>query len=158
LSLVIYTLLVDRVSLGTVRIGTITPRSQVLRSFVEQAPEAPTIRNRWSVLVTRNARWPLGIVLQARSKFDIGDEQGTTTGDPNYRGMGNIRPTGGRRYQRVRGARLEDRTDPHARERAIEIARHDPPQGFSPDAAAAEVREVLDSIGDTCPECTTLAE
>jgi hypothetical protein len=53
---------------------------------------------------------------------------------------------------------MKDRTDPHARERAIEIARHDPPQGFSPDAAAAEVREVLDSIGDTCPECTTLAE
>jgi len=46
------------------------------------------------------------------------------------------------------------RADPHARERAIDIARGDPPAGVSPDAAAAEVRDVLNSIGDTCPECT----
>jgi hypothetical protein len=46
-----------------------------------------------------------------------------------------------------------DRADPHARERAMDIAQNDPPPGLSPDAAAAEVREVLDSIGDTCPEC-----
>jgi hypothetical protein len=48
---------------------------------------------------------------------------------------------------------MQDRADPHARERAIDVARLDPPPGLSPDAAAAEVREVLDSIGDTCPEC-----
>ena len=48
---------------------------------------------------------------------------------------------------------MQDRADPHARERAVEMARQDPPPGFSRDAAAAEVREVLDSIGDTCPEC-----
>lgn len=47
----------------------------------------------------------------------------------------------------------QDRADPHARERAVEIARQDPPGGVSPHDAAAEVREVLDSIGDTCPEC-----
>jgi len=52
---------------------------------------------------------------------------------------------------------MKDRTDPHARERAVDIARQDPPPGLSPDAAAAEVREVLDSIGDTCPKCSTLA-
>jgi hypothetical protein len=46
-----------------------------------------------------------------------------------------------------------DRTDPHAREHAIGIARSDPPPGLSPNAAVAEVRDVLDSIGDTCPEC-----
>jgi hypothetical protein len=49
---------------------------------------------------------------------------------------------------------MQDRTDPHARERALDIARQDPPPGFTPDAAVAEVREVLDSIGDTCPECS----
>ena len=48
---------------------------------------------------------------------------------------------------------MQDRTDPHARERAVDVARSDPPPGLSPDAAAAEVSEVLDSIGDTCPEC-----
>jgi len=48
---------------------------------------------------------------------------------------------------------MQDRADPHARERAVEMARQDPPPGFSRDAAAAEVRDVLDSIGDTCPEC-----
>lgn len=46
-----------------------------------------------------------------------------------------------------------DCADPHARERAFSIARIEPPPGVSPAAAAAEVREVLDSIGDTCPEC-----
>lgn len=47
----------------------------------------------------------------------------------------------------------QDQADPHARERAFEIARRDPPPGISPEQAAAEVRDVLDSIGDTCPEC-----
>ena len=48
---------------------------------------------------------------------------------------------------------MQDRADPHAREKAVHMARQDPPPGVSPDAAADEVREVLDSIGDTCPEC-----
>ena len=47
----------------------------------------------------------------------------------------------------------KDRADPHARDHAVDIARQHPPAGLSPDAAVAEVREVLDSIGDTCPEC-----
>ncbi|MCA1398415.1 MULTISPECIES: hypothetical protein [unclassified Bradyrhizobium] len=47
----------------------------------------------------------------------------------------------------------KDRADPHARERAFEIARQDPPRGLPMNAAIAELREVLDSIGDTCPEC-----
>jgi hypothetical protein len=48
---------------------------------------------------------------------------------------------------------MQDRADPHARKRAVLLARHDPPPGVSPDKAVAEVRDVLDSIGDTCPEC-----
>ncbi|WP_027556014.1 hypothetical protein [Bradyrhizobium sp. Cp5.3] len=47
----------------------------------------------------------------------------------------------------------KDRADPHACQRAIEIAEQDPPSGLSLDEAVAEVRDVLDSIGDTCPEC-----
>ncbi len=48
---------------------------------------------------------------------------------------------------------MRDRADPHAREHALDIARSDPPPGVSPQAAAVAVVEVLDSIGDTCPEC-----
>ena len=47
----------------------------------------------------------------------------------------------------------QDRADSHARERAFDVARRDPPASVSTDDAVAEVREVLDSIGDTCPEC-----
>ena len=46
-----------------------------------------------------------------------------------------------------------DRADPHARERAFDIARQDPPAGISSADGIAELRDVLESIGDTCPEC-----
>jgi hypothetical protein len=45
------------------------------------------------------------------------------------------------------------RSDPHAREHALAIARQEPPAGLSPDQAVTEVCDVLDSIGDSCPEC-----
>ncbi|QQO12537.1 hypothetical protein JJB99_24090 [Bradyrhizobium diazoefficiens] len=48
---------------------------------------------------------------------------------------------------------MQDRADPHARERAFASARQNPPAGVSAEGAAAEIRDVLDSIGDTCPEC-----
>ena len=48
---------------------------------------------------------------------------------------------------------MRDRADPHARERAILLARRDPPPGVSPDQAVEAVADVLGSIGDTCPEC-----
>lgn len=48
---------------------------------------------------------------------------------------------------------IQDRADPHARDRAYDIARRDPPAGLSPEAAAVAIAEMLDSIGDTCPEC-----
>jgi hypothetical protein len=48
---------------------------------------------------------------------------------------------------------MKDRADPHARDRAFDIARRDPPSGVSQQAAAVAIAEVLDSIGDTCPEC-----
>ncbi|UGX91326.1 hypothetical protein G6321_00036960 [Bradyrhizobium barranii subsp. barranii] len=47
----------------------------------------------------------------------------------------------------------QDRADPHARERAFDIARQDPPPGIPPQAAVAAVATVLEGIGDTCPEC-----
>jgi hypothetical protein len=47
---------------------------------------------------------------------------------------------------------MQDRANPYARERAIVIARQNPPFGVSPNEVAA-VADVLDSIGDICPEC-----
>ncbi len=49
---------------------------------------------------------------------------------------------------------MQDRGDPDARERALTIAREDAPAGVSLDEAIAEILDVLDSIGDTCPECS----
>jgi hypothetical protein len=48
---------------------------------------------------------------------------------------------------------MRDRADPHAREHAFDIASKHPPPGIVPQEAVEAVREVLDSIGDTCPEC-----
>jgi len=48
---------------------------------------------------------------------------------------------------------MQDRADPHARERAFDIARQDPPVGVTAQAAAAAITQVLNTIGDTCPEC-----
>jgi hypothetical protein len=48
---------------------------------------------------------------------------------------------------------MRDRTDPHARERAFAIAREEPPPGVSSEVAAVAVAEILDGIGDACPEC-----
>ena len=48
---------------------------------------------------------------------------------------------------------VQDRADPHARERAFDMACWDPPQGVSPKVAVAAVTDVLEGIGDTCPVC-----
>ena len=47
----------------------------------------------------------------------------------------------------------KDGADPHAREHAFDLARQIPPAGLSAADAVAEIRKVLDSIGDKCPEC-----
>ncbi|SIO56417.1 hypothetical protein SAMN05443247_08275 [Bradyrhizobium erythrophlei] len=48
---------------------------------------------------------------------------------------------------------IQDRADPHARERAFVMARQDPPPGVSAQAATTALAEVLEGIGDSCPEC-----
>jgi hypothetical protein len=47
----------------------------------------------------------------------------------------------------------KDRTDPHAREEALRVAGEDPPLGMSPEAAVC-VLNVLELVGDSCPECS----
>ena len=51
-----------------------------------------------------------------------------------------------------------DRADPHARGRAFDIARRDPSPGISAAEAAVALAEVLESVGDTCPECESVEE
>jgi hypothetical protein len=46
---------------------------------------------------------------------------------------------------------LVDCADLNARERALEIARPDLPANISPRRA---ITEMLDGIGDTCPDCS----
>jgi hypothetical protein len=48
---------------------------------------------------------------------------------------------------------MQDRADPDARARAVDIGGQHPPARVSRDEAIAEIQEVLDSIGDSCPEC-----
>jgi hypothetical protein len=48
---------------------------------------------------------------------------------------------------------LQDRADPDAHGHALDIAGQHPPAGVSQDEAITAIQEVLDSIGDTCPEC-----
>jgi hypothetical protein len=47
----------------------------------------------------------------------------------------------------------KDRADAHARDRAVDTARQDPPPGVSPQAAAVAVLEVLDSRRRSCVGC-----
>ena len=48
---------------------------------------------------------------------------------------------------------LRDRTDPDAWKRAREIASRYPFRGASPAEAVQALNDVMESIGDTCPEC-----
>jgi hypothetical protein len=48
---------------------------------------------------------------------------------------------------------MQDREAPHARERAFDIARRNPPPDISPQAAVVAVAEIPDGMGDTCSEC-----
>ena len=48
---------------------------------------------------------------------------------------------------------LQDRADPDARGRALDIAGQHPPAGVSQDEAIAAIQEVLDSIGEAYPDC-----
>jgi hypothetical protein len=48
---------------------------------------------------------------------------------------------------------MRDRSDPDAWKRALEEARHHPFPGTSGTVSAAAINDVMQSIGDTCPDC-----
>jgi hypothetical protein len=88
-----------------------------------------------------------------RSEFDA-DDEGTAVGLTATEGWARLVliEAGAIRECEEHGW-AKDSADPHARERAILIARQDPPPGVSPEEAAAAVKDVLGSTGDNCPEC-----
>jgi hypothetical protein len=46
-----------------------------------------------------------------------------------------------------------DHSDPDAWNRAREEARHSPFPGSTTDASLAAINEVMNSVGDSCPDC-----
>ena len=48
---------------------------------------------------------------------------------------------------------MQDRSDPHARQRAFDIASKHPLGGLSAQASVEAVAEILSSIGDACHDC-----
>jgi hypothetical protein len=48
---------------------------------------------------------------------------------------------------------MRDHSDPHAWDHARDVARTDPFLGSSPDEAVAAIDDIMNGIGDTCPEC-----
>jgi hypothetical protein len=49
---------------------------------------------------------------------------------------------------------MKDRTDPHALDEARKIAGQEPFPGTTPAQSIAAIDDVMNSIGDACPECT----
>ncbi|WP_456683125.1 hypothetical protein [Bradyrhizobium sp. USDA 3311] len=89
-----------------------------------------------------------------RSDFDADDEE-RRPAIRTLRGWAiNVLQEAGAIHECGEHGWTKDRADPHARERALELARQDHPAYVSANEAVAEIRTVLDSIGDTCPECT----
>jgi hypothetical protein len=87
----------------------------------------------------------VGLVF-GRSHFDARNEDAAGLGRLRVQEAGAIREC------EEHGC-MQARADPHAQERALVIARQDPTSGVSPEEAVSEVQDVLDSLGDTCPEC-----
>jgi hypothetical protein len=108
--------------------------------------------NPCSVLAAGTKGGSVGFVF-GRSHFDV-DDEGPRPAIRTLRGwaISVLLEAGAIRECEEHGW-MQDRTDPHARERALVIARQEPPCGFSPEQAVAEVRNMLESVGDTCPEC-----
>lgn len=48
---------------------------------------------------------------------------------------------------------MRDHSDPHAWDHARDIARTDPFLGSSPDETVTAIDDIMNGIGDTCPEC-----
>jgi hypothetical protein len=117
------------------------------------SPPIPASPNSKSRPPEGNAELPEGFVSSQWSAFDA-DNLGTAIGDSNDRRMGDFCPTGDLRHPRMPGAWLDEGSDRSpCQAQSHQDRRSDPLPGVSQDKAAAAVENVLNSIGDTCPEC-----
>ena len=91
--------------------------------------------------------------MDRRNYLDA-DDKGTAAGDPDTAGwaLSVLLEAGAIRECEEHGW-MKDRADPHARERRSPSPARSAARPVSGAAVAAVVRDVLDSIGDTCPEC-----
>ena len=115
--------------------------------------ELPQSGNPSRVLATRNDCEPQRFVSR-HEKFPMLMTRGRRPAIRTLRGWAiNVLNEAGAIRECENHGWMLDRADPHARERASDIAREDPPPEVSSQSAAVAIAEVLDSIGDTCPEC-----
>jgi len=123
--------------------------AETIEPIGETATSAGRISNS-----TRSAERNAGRRIRLGRNGNDADDEKTATGDPDAPRLGDRRVAGCRCHQRVRGARLAAGPRRPARPRAR--LRHRPsgsPAWVSTQAAAVAIAEVLDSTGDTCPEC-----
>jgi hypothetical protein len=97
------------------------------------------------------------LIRQRRSYFDADVHE--TVARAHSARPGNLGAEAGAIRECEEHRWMYDRADPHAKDRALTVAREDPPAGVSPHQAVAEIRDFLESIGDTCKsarrsECT----
>src|SRR6266481_4669639 len=117
-------------------------------------PPATTIPNPCPVLAARNRNARQGFVPRVRGVIPMLMMKERRPAFRTIEGWArSVLLEAGATHECEEHGWMRDRSDPHARERALLVARQDPPPGVSPDEAVAAVRDVLDTIGDTCPEC-----
>src|SRR4051794_812213 len=104
----------------------------------------PVISNPWTVLAVRNARRPAGFIEQRQEAISMLMSKERRPAIRTLRGwaIAVLQQAGAIRECEEHGW-MQDRTDPHARERAFDIARRGPPAGVSCEDAIAELRDVL---------------
>jgi hypothetical protein len=114
--------------------------------------QAPKISNPCPVLAAGTKARAEGFAQVGAASMLMTKERRSTTRTLSGWAISVLQDAGAIRECEIHGW-MQDRADPHARERAFAIARQHPPTGVSSEAAAVAIAEVLDGIGDTCPEC-----
>jgi len=130
------------------------PATPVQQEHVENG-ELPTIRES-QPCVSDSERVRASRIRPKAGEISDADDTGATAGDPYpLRGWAiNVLNEAGAIGECEDHGWMQDRADPHARERAFDIARVDPPPwGLAAVGKPSQSQKCWISIGDTCPEC-----